>query len=228
MGAGVRRYIVENHGPVPAAVEFAFREAARICRDGRVSELHLLVPHKGHFPNTVAAGFLDRRTVKALCAGKKVYADDDLFLTLSSPQTLDEDAQDKVILALHIGGNQLDTLDSTLGARAIIFLPWHEDDGKAWKQTWKPTTLGAETWPVATNALHPAVEDALLRITDAINLSTGITHPSDKTMAQETFKELKRAGHRPDLEHVKQWALRHNWAPEDANNLKKVAERYSR
>ena len=63
------------------------------------------------------------------------------------------------------------------------------------------------------------VEDALLTLTHGINLSTGLTHPSDKESAKRTASALKKSGHQLDPEEIRKWALRHDWAPKDAEEL---------
>ncbi|MGA1825513.1 MAG: hypothetical protein ACMUIP_12715 [bacterium] len=117
-------------------------------------------------------------------------------------------------------------LDSLNSVQAIMLLPWTEDEGKAWLSTWNVTTLGNSTWQVQQTSLPADIEADLLRLTQGINLSTGLSHPSDKESAKHILNGLKKKGHRLDADDIRKWALRNNWKPRHAEDLAKLAHRY--
>jgi hypothetical protein len=204
----------------------AFQTAYQICITEGISEITLLVPAKGSFPNTVVGGFLGMDVSKALCKGVKVKITDSLCLNLESPKTFNPYRSYGMLVGVHLSLKDQNLMDSVLSAKAIVFLPWTEEEGKSWMSTWSPSALGKSLWQVPQPALDPVVEQELLRLTRNINLSTGITHPSDKEFARRILSKLKGMGHHPEPEDIRKWALRQNWEPKVAEDLKKLASKY--
>jgi hypothetical protein len=226
MTANIPRYIIQSHGPDLDAIKLAFKSAFQICTMESISEITLLVPAKGSFPNTVVGRFLGENVSKALCKGMKVKITDSVYLTLESPKTFNPYGSCGMLIGVHLSRKDQDLMDSVISAKAIVLLPWTEEEGKAWMSTWSPSVIGVSFWQVHQPVLDPAVQEELLRLTRNINLSTGITHPSDKKFAQHALSKLKAMGHHPDPEAIRKWALRQNWEPKDAEDLKKLASRY--
>ena len=67
--------------------------------------------------------------------------------------------------------------------------------------------------------LSQPVQDALVRITDGINLSTGLDHPSDLKYAERVLKETREEGHRLRFLAIQRWAIAHNWDADSAAQL---------
>jgi hypothetical protein len=68
------------------------------------------------------------------------------------------------------------------------------------------------------------VRVALEHLTAAVNLSSGLGHPSDKARAIDTFRALRKAGHSWNPDVVRAWALAHNWRNAGADDLRKYAD----
>ena len=84
----------------------------------------------------------------------------------------------------------------------------------------------AQTQSAPPNSgLSTHVENALQRLTDTINLGTGLNHPSDKKHAERTFDKLRADGHAFDPVEVRRWAQRHNWSSGAAAELEAVARK---
>lgn len=226
MAAQIPRYLIENHGPDQKVVKTAFASAFQVCAENAIPQVTLLVPAKGAFPTTVVGTFLGEGVTRALCKGQTVKITSDLSMNLESLHTFSPYKSYGMVIGVYLSPGGQNTLDSTTSAQAIMLLPWTEEEGKSWMSTWNPTILGESTWQVSEETLAPDVEDALLTMTRMINLSTGLTHPSDKESAKRTLSELKRAGHRPTPEEIRKWALRHAWRPKDAEALGKLAARH--
>lgn len=227
MSASIPRYLIENHGPDSDAIKTAFAGAFAVCVQNGITSITLLVPAKGAFPTTVVGTFLGADVTKALCKGETVKVDG-LTMDLESPKTFSPFKSYGMVIGVYLSQKDQNVLDSVSSAKAIVLLPWTEDDGKTWLSTWNPTVLGKSTWQAQQTAFPQDVEDALLSLTRRINLSTGLSHPSDKKAAQETLSGIKRRGHRMDPDDVRKWALRNNWQPDDAEDLGKLAARYFR
>jgi hypothetical protein len=124
-----------------------------------------------------------------------------------------------MIVGVYLSLESLFKLESEVSAKAIIFLPWMEDEGKRWLSTWDATILGANTWQVQQTSLPTDVENALSGLTHEINLSTGLIHPSDRKAARRVLTELRDLGHALCSADVRSWAVRNGWRPDDAKDL---------
>lgn len=226
MSADIPRYLIENHGPDQEAIKTAFAGAFQVCVQHGITSITLLVPAKGAFPTTVVGTFLGDKVTKALCKGETVRIGDDLNMDLESAKTFAPYKSYGMVIGVYLSQKDQNALDSVSSAKAIVLLPWTEEEGKAWMSTWNATVLGKSTWQVQQTAFPQDVEDALLSLTHRINLSTGLSHPLDKKAAQDTLSGIKRRGHRIDPEDIRKWALRNDWRPDDAEDLGKLAARY--
>ncbi len=99
---------------------------------------------------------------------------------------------------------------------------------KDWQATWGARIIGATTAPAPTVSLPGPVEEALESLTQAINLGTGLNHPSDKKHAGRTIARLRQEGHSFDPVEVRRWAQRNGWSSSAAADLEKVARKATR
>jgi len=226
MSASTPRYVIENHGPDHDAIKTAFSGAFQVCAQLGISEITLLVPAKGQFPSTVVGTFLGQSVTKAICKGQTVKITDTLCMNLESPKTFSPYKTYGMVIGVYLSQKDQNALDSITSARALVLLPWTEEEGKTWLSTWNAIVLGASTWQVQQTTFPVDVENAFLSLTQGINLSTGLSHPSDKDAAKRTLSNLKKNGHMLVPDEIRKWALRNNWAPKNAAALSKLAGRY--
>lgn len=225
MSSTTPRFIIENSGPDLDALKTALQGAIGICASSSISVITFLVSQKQSFPSTVVGSFLGTDNSKALCDGSSIQLAKGLSANLLSEKTFQLHQSYGMLIGVYLSQSGINLLDSA-NAKAIVFLPWTENEGKSWLATWNPTTLGKSTWQVAAHKLDKPVEDSLETLTQLINLSTGLSHPSDNKSAKDMFSRLKASGHRPDAESVRIWALNHNWQPDHAEDLKKLSQAY--
>lgn len=176
--------------------------------------------------------FLGDRIAKALCKGatvrikgENVRITTELSMNLDSTKTFYPHSSYGMVIGVYLSRKDQDLLDSVSSARAIVLLPWTEDEGKAWLSTWNATILGKSTWQIQKIVFPADVEEALRSLSRVINLSTGLAHPSDKEAAKRTLSGIKQTGHRLNPDDIKKWALRNNWQPEHAEEFAKLASR---
>jgi hypothetical protein len=95
-----------------------------------------------------------------------------------------------------------------------------------WLKARQPTEIGGagSVLPLPVD-LDPIARIALEHLTHHVNLSTALSHPSDRGSAIETVQAL-HAGRRklsPDDAHA--WAAQHGWRPDGANELRDIVAR---
>lgn len=222
--SSTQRYMIENNGANKENIEFCLKEAFKICNKNSISEITLIVPKKDGFESTEIGAVFGETDARKLRSGKVLQVDN-INIKLESPKTLSPYKSYGMLIGIHLSQEGQDKLDSADFADAIMFVPWTEDEGKEWMSTWDPSVLGQRTWQISPQNLHQDVVDALVIITSSINLSSGLVHPSDKNVAKQKFTDLKNAGHKPDPDEIRGWALRNNWAPMHASSLQKLAAR---
>jgi hypothetical protein len=233
MSAGIPRYLIENHGANSEAVKAMFAGAFQVCSQNGITNITLLVPTKQHFLFTEVGTLLGDRTAKALRNGETVKMEANfttnltvnVTMNLESTKTFYPHSSYGMIIGVYLSRKDQNVLDSVSSARAIVFLPWTEDEGKAWLSTWNPTILGKSTWQAQQTAFPADVEKALLNLTRTINLTTGLSNPSDKETARQTLLGIKRRGHALDPDDIRKWALRNNWEPRHAEDFCRLASK---
>jgi hypothetical protein len=69
------------------------------------------------------------------------------------------------------------------------------------------------------------VVEALKSLTHAVNLTTGLGHPSDKLAAIQMFKALKKVRENFVPDEVRAWAVRNGWRADHARALGDLAQK---
>ena len=220
----VPRYIVQSHRPDSHTAAGALRQAIGLCETHHATSLALLVPAKRNFPITVFGSVLGKVNAKRLCKGETLSICG-VAIRLESVRTVNAYEEYGVVLGVHLSARDQDVLDSIRQAKAIVLLSFTEEDGRIWMDAWHPEVLGQKKWDVAPCNLHADVQDALRRLTETVNLSSGISHPLDKKAAEGAFAGIRGLGLHVEPEAVRGWALRNGWEPRHAQDLKKMAEK---
>jgi hypothetical protein len=117
-------------------------------------------------------------------------------------------------------------VERSLRATAICAVPWSEEDRiEDWARAARAIDLShPDGAPLEGSSIEdPVVEVALRSLTTSVNLGTGLHHPSDRTMAIETFRTLRRGGHTWDPDAIQGWARANGWDLDGARQLYEYA-----
>jgi hypothetical protein len=128
------------------------------------------------------------------------------------------------ILAVWKKDSTLEKIDD-LRAPAICVITWIKGELQKWKDAWGPIDLRAGEAVQAREISNPVVRRALEGLTALVNIGTGLSHPSDRSSAVNTFRILKANGEPYDPDEVRAWAASHGWSAEDATELGDVASK---
>lgn len=222
----LQRFLIENHGPNVEAFKMALAEAIKFSHSNDIDQITLVVPAKGSFPHTVIGEFFGDQTSKLLCKGEIVNLAYGISMNLETPNSISSYKKFGVVLAAYLSEKDMSIIDDIRSVQAVVYLPWHEDEGKKWLAFWNPVIWGDSSWPVESLAFSQNIENALKCITGRINLSTGLVHPNDKEFTKRIFQKLKSEGHDLEPEDVKSWAIKNGWKAEHAENFAKLAAKY--
>jgi hypothetical protein len=218
----VSRYIVER---APDQVRTAFQGIVSVCASKGINNVTLVVPQKGGWDRSIVAEFLKPVVAKALLKGQSVGVVKGVTMTLESVQTFRGSASHGLLVGAHISVKDMNKLDDSWNAQAIVYLPWNDAEGQEWQATWRPETIGPNTQNLAASSLPMAVEEALGQLTQSINLGTGLTHPSDKKHAERVIARLRADGHSLEPAEVRRWAQRNGWSSKAAADLESIVRK---
>jgi hypothetical protein len=179
-------------------VQNAFRAIIEVCKRGAIARVTLVVPNKGRWERSIVAESLGAACVKALLKGQSVRVTDGVSMTLKSTQNFRAYSNDGLLVGAHISLKDMNKLDDSPMAQAVMFLPWSEQEDNEWRATWNPEVIGSTTQTPLRHNLSAEVEDALRQLTRQINLSTGLNHPSDAEHARRIIAKLRAEGEERD------------------------------
>ena len=216
----VARYIVPRE---TNQVRNAFRAIIRVCRSKEIASVTLVVPKKASWDGTEVAKSLEAVVVKALLKGQRVGIADGVSMVLESAQNFHTYSNSGLLVGAHISVKEMNKLDDSPMAKAVMYLPWTGEDEKEWRATWNPEVIGSDTQNSLQNNLPAEVQKALGQLTTQINLGTGLGHPSDKRHAQRVIAALRADGHSFDPAEVRRWAQRNGWSSDAAADLERIA-----
>ncbi len=222
----IQRFLIENHGPNVDAFKIALVEAIKFSRANSIDKITLIVSAKGSFPHTVIGEFLGEQASKLLCKGDVVDLGYGISMNLEIPSSLSSHKKFGIVLATYLSEKDMSIIDAIRSTQAVVYLPWHEDDGKKWLAYWNPIIWGNSSWIVEPLTFSQEIEDALNRVTRGINLSTGLSHSNDKEFAKCIFQKLKSEGYDLEPEDVKSWAIKNGWKAKHAEEFGKLAAKY--
>jgi len=224
-----QRYWIDAQGPDAAALG---RALAWLYGQLGKGEIGLLaIPAKGNLDGTIES-VIGATAKKQLLAGQDVALSSGGHVRLVTERTASKAPVKGCVLVAYGDKKLLDIIDGSPGVTQVLALPWISADVAGWVKTWNAVDLnsvGASALPAASPPSpikDPVVEQELRGLTQAVNLSTGITHPNDRQRAAEMFNRLAAGGHHLDPADIRSWLVAHGgWQPRDADLVIEVVEK---
>ena len=225
MAINTKRFIV----PQGLTDEGQIREALQLIihlnkQSGKSSDVVLFIPTRAQLDGTIIDATLGERVCRALKKGEKVSLPDGSTLTCETKRTFNNYLSTEAILCAFPDEDMLKAVDSVKNLKIAVIVPWYMEEIAEWVRAWNPVILGKEHGEAERLIANPVVEEAMAMLTRHINLSTGLTNPSDKRNAIELLKILRDNGELYDPASLRAWALRHGWSPQGAEDLEKYAQ----
>ena len=115
---------------------------------------------------------------------------------------------------------------SSARVTSVCVLKWLEADHRDWLAAHEAIDVTApERVPAPPTITDGVVRAALEDITLLINLSTGLTNPSDWLTAISRLEYLRHSRHGLAPQEIVSWALAHGWTDGGARQLLEIIER---
>ena len=207
--SSTQRFFIDAHGPDDDALAGGFRWLFRFAQAHGCARAAIFVPGVAQIESL--GRVVGEEVARELHKNRQIEVDGttiDLVIERKLPVRL----MDGPILAVWADDRQLDKLDE-LHPPGICAIPWAETDIDGWKANWNPVdTRTGDPGGSDETIRNPVVVKAMESLTIAVNLSTGLGHPSDKESAIQMLKLLKKAGEDYDPDQLRAWAVRHGSA----------------
>lgn len=190
----------------------------------RISAKNILlaVPQKDNLDGAIKDVFGDK-FVKSLLKGENVVVGDKKF-SLMTCRTGPQFSHEGAVLAIHATKGLLDKIDNLHGTTDILLVPWIEDDLAEWVPRWQ--AIDIETDQKAGGIELPKdVKENIDNLNAVVNVSTGLSHPSDRDYAIKLFKRMKSDGIPFNPDEIKNYLIAEKkWHSDNANQVFQIAD----
>lgn len=210
----------------PESWQYALAYAQKIDEQQDMpADIVLLVHTKRQIDGTSLTGHIGRQQAKALSGGKSLPLQSGARLSLKTLNTMGQMLNNAIIIAFFADAKMLDAVDSLRGVIGVVAVPDLPGGADQWVARWGAIVHGAENQPAKRLIDDQIIEIALSRLFSMVNPTTGIGHPRDKQMADETLRILRAKGHALDPEAIRSRAIQQGWRADQASELGKLAQK---
>ncbi|MEZ4533327.1 MAG: DUF1889 family protein [Thermomicrobiales bacterium] len=222
----MHRVLIPIDSQDPESWQYALAYAQKIGeQQNNPTDIVLLVHTKRQIDGTSLTGHMGRQQAKALSGGKSLQLQSGARLNLKTLNTMGQMLNNAIIIAFFADAKMLDAVDSLRGVVGVVAVPDLPGDADQWVARWGAIVHGAERQPAKRLIDDQIVENALSRLFSMVNPTTGIGHPRDKQMADETLRILRAKGHTLNPETIRSRAIQQGWRADQASELGKLAEK---
>jgi hypothetical protein len=215
------RVFVDCEGPDDKALADAFRWLVQEVERRQLPGV-IVTYAKSNAENL--SRVLGERGAAALIAGRSLPVKTQTVSLVTVTKRLPYSLRGSVVLSVWLDDKHLSALDDAQPA-AICAVPWIPDSIQKWRRSWNPRELRKGLPSAPEVAIDNAVViEALQSLTVSVNLSTGLSHPSDRDDAIHTFRALRHGREAYDPAAVRAWAVQNGWSATGADELQEIAQ----
>jgi hypothetical protein len=217
-------FYVESEGPDPRGVQLGLLWLQRTCTTQKATTAWIVAHGKDNLRGNLAP-HITQAGEDALLKGNAVpFGPTRVHLQVVTERGLGYSGPGGPVLAIYTSPKLLTKLDNMSDISALAVVPWLRDEITPWITKWQAQEVqsgGGSTSP--QRQLSPVVEAALSTLTDSVNLSTGLSHPNDRSKAIWLFRILRDGGEAIDFGALPSWLVNHSWRSSDADEVAQVA-----
>jgi hypothetical protein len=134
------RFLIPAVGPNVVAVQKAVVALEALCEKYN-SNCLVCMPALKHAENTVLNQVWSEKNIKDLCKGKTLKLANKYSVSMCSKFTLKNYQGMQVILGLFASKDMVDALEKHIGCKALLVVPWIEQDTDDWIKNFAPIVL---------------------------------------------------------------------------------------
>lgn len=194
----MERYYIDTHGNDYEAYSESLNFALQLANENpQITKVIFLIGSKtetGWFQKV-----LDRNIEKKIFTGIKFNNCNALFKFETRITFKDNDRDDSVIvISCGLNAEDLYKIDDYSSISSIIAIPWLQERTLPWIKTWSPKELRGNQNIEVLSEPSDVVQEAMKRLTSAVNLATALTNPNDEELAKTYVLALHK--YEPNLD----------------------------
>ena len=214
------KFYYDTEGNDDAAYSFAMQYASKIANNDLDIERIVLLSHTNH--NT---GWFDRlfgrEIVKQLLRGIKFEDCRVIYQFVSKARYKNQSFKNQdIVICCALDSKDILKLDEMESTRYIIAIPWLKADILKWVKTWNAIEISGKSDGIMIFEPSEIVKIAMKDLTESINMSTGIGHPSDNDRAKTYIRTLYKYENELNADTVGAYLVRElNWRPSNSKEI---------
>ncbi|MCP1994423.1 hypothetical protein [Flavobacterium sp. HSC-61S13] len=219
------RFYSSNIGPIKENELKALKKAIQICfENNEIQEITALIHTKNN------TGYLERifetRDAKKIFNGIKIDPSVPIIKTETIKTINDDWNKKRVLIAFGLRSEELYLYDEFESVVAIIAHQWNENSVQEWAKTWGAVDILTNRTSEKYNQPDKVVQNALNDLTRSINMSTGITHPSDENLCKTYLRALNKYEYKLNPVEINSYLLSElNWQSDDVKDVVKLIDK---
>jgi hypothetical protein len=217
-------FYVDGAGPDPELFRQGLAWLEETSKAKGATTAYLVIPKLSQLTGTVS-DVIGELAADALSKGHAVRLPGGTQLLAYSDRTLGRNFIRGPVLMVYCLPETMTKVDLAAGDQPKALIPWLVEEGRQWIAKHQARKIGAETDDVAgpPRLSNPVVERAFQRLTESVNLSTGIAHKLDRDKAVHLFRILKRNREEIDFDELPGWFIANGWRSNHADELTQMA-----
>lgn len=222
----MHRILIPIDSQDPESWQYALAYAEKVSeQSSQLADVILLVHTKQQLDRTSLAGHIGTTAAKALSKGKSIQLRSGANLSVKTLKTVGQTYKRGIVIAFFADETLLNAVDDLRGLAGAIAVPDLPGDCDQWVARWNAIVHGQQQTAPTPLISDPVIDSALSSLIGMVNSTTGIGHPRDKQLADETLRILRSKNHTLDPEAIKSWAIQKGWRSDNASDLAKLASK---
>lgn len=195
------RYYIDTVGVDDQAVKDSFSKATEICQsDKSVTQITFLIhtqSNTGYFERAFGSDKL-----KGLFQGSITAYKGGPPVKIETVKTIKGYEGNLILCPFGLKSDELFGFDDFHNVSYVIAVPWLKDSVDIWAKTWEAEEIRTKVKAPPIPLPDKVVQRAFDSLTTSVNLSTGITHPSDEHQCKTYIRALDKYNYKMDENEV--------------------------
>jgi len=213
------RYYINTSGVDDQAVKDSFSKATQICQaDNSVTQIIFLIHtqnNTGYFERAFGADKL-----KGLFSGTITASKGGPTVKIETVKTIKDYGDNVVLCPFGLSSDELFRYDDFDNVSYIIAVPWLKNSVDRWARTWEAEEIRTAVKATPIPLPDKVVQRAFDSLTTSVNLSTGITHPSDEHECKTYIRALNKYNYKMNEDEVFSYLVKNNnWNSSGAKDV---------
>lgn len=211
----------QDQRAIALALKLGIELSQKVADD--IEGLALYVPTKMCLRDSSLEQVVSPKIARLLQKGQRIPVGGGVELRAETVRTYKNGSHREILIAVGADSGMMARVDGMAGLHTVIAVPKKEGALAGWAETWSPLIPGAKKIEKKVS-IDPVVADALSALGVGIDLSVHGLAVQDRKQVENMIRLLKQNNHQEEPENIREWAVKHGWHPETADELVKIWE----